>query len=122
MGPWAELVVRATGYAVIAADQSGRVTVWNAAAERIFGYTAEEMLGRPVARIVPESLREAHERCYVRAMMNPPAAPTDEFTLPAVHRDGTELNLQGRLCGLAGEDGRIVGACLLVRAVGPAAR
>jgi PAS domain S-box-containing protein len=116
MEPWAELVVRATGYAVIAADQSGLVTVWNAAAERIFGYTAGEMLGRSVARIVPESLRDAHERCYARSMAKLPIPASDEFTLPGIHRDGTSLSLRGALCGLASEDGRTVGACLLVRA------
>lgn len=46
--------------AVVTADAEGRIVLFNAAAERMFGYSAEEALGTPVAGLVPESGREEH--------------------------------------------------------------
>ena len=43
-------------------DTQGRVALWNSGAERTFGYTAEEMLGQPVSRIIPQRFHEAHQR------------------------------------------------------------
>ena len=47
--------------AVIVADREGTITLFNPAAERTFGSTAEEMIGRPIRDLMPESLRETHE-------------------------------------------------------------
>jgi len=43
-----DTVIRASPLAIVAVDQSGSVTTWNAAAETIFGWTADEVLGRPL--------------------------------------------------------------------------
>ena len=52
---------------VIIADASGRVVEFNPAAERTFGYTREEALGRTLAGlIVPPSLRERHTNAFAR--------------------------------------------------------
>ena len=52
--------------AIISADLHGRVTFWNRCAEAMFGYAEAEMLGEPLARIIPPSYREAHERGMAR--------------------------------------------------------
>lgn len=46
--------------AIVVADESGIITLWNTAAERMFGYSTPEALGLPVDRIVPEKLIERH--------------------------------------------------------------
>src|ERR687892_714950 len=52
---------------VVMADASGRVVEFNPAAERTFGYTREEALGRPLAElIVPPSLRDLHCKAFAR--------------------------------------------------------
>jgi len=48
--------------AMVGADESGRITLWNPAAERLFGFTAEEVLGTDVSRLVPPALREKHRQ------------------------------------------------------------
>jgi adenylate cyclase len=47
--------------AVVSIDSSGLVHLWNRAAEEMFGYTAEEMLGEPLHAIIPERFRELHD-------------------------------------------------------------
>src|SRR3546814_16516430 len=46
--------------AILYADRDGTIRFWNAAAERIFGFTAAEAVGASLAIIVPERLRERH--------------------------------------------------------------
>jgi PAS domain S-box-containing protein len=48
--------------AIVTADDTGRIVAWNPAAARLFGYTASEVVGRPLTILVPEGSREAHER------------------------------------------------------------
>src|SRR5262245_50562147 len=62
-----EALVRAAPLAVIGISGDGLVELWSPSAERIFGWTAEEVLGRP-APIVPEERREEHEAARVRAL------------------------------------------------------
>ena len=54
--------------AVIYADPSGAIGLWNTAAAALFGYSAAEALGRNLDLIVPEHLREAHWRRFEAAM------------------------------------------------------
>ncbi|MBM3271225.1 MAG: PAS domain S-box protein [Candidatus Sericytochromatia bacterium] len=51
---------------VVANAETGRIVLWNPAAERLFGYTAEEAVGQPVEIIVPDRLRRAHEQAFER--------------------------------------------------------
>ena len=47
--------------AVVVADRDGRITLFNPAAERTFGYAAAEMVGRRIVELMPDGLRAAHE-------------------------------------------------------------
>ncbi|MCC7363696.1 MAG: PAS domain S-box protein, partial [Dehalococcoidia bacterium] len=53
---------------MIVADREGVIHVWNRAAERIFGHTAQAALGQTLDLIVPERFREAHWTGYDRAL------------------------------------------------------
>ncbi len=46
--------------AMVAADESGRITLWNPAAEKLFGYAKQEAVGMNIDVLVPEELRERH--------------------------------------------------------------
>ena len=59
-------VVDAARDAVIGTDAEGRIIVWNAAAATLFGYAASEMMGEPLAKLVPEDARARHKAGWRR--------------------------------------------------------
>ena len=63
-----EALVEQSPDAIIFADRSGVIRVWNAASERIFGHSREQALGQRLDLIVPERFREAHWEGYERAI------------------------------------------------------
>lgn len=54
--------------AIIYAGTDGMVAYWNAAAERVFGHTADEAMGQSLDLIIPEQFRDAHWTGYDRAL------------------------------------------------------
>jgi PAS domain S-box-containing protein len=97
---------------VVMAEASGRVVEFNPAAERTFGYTREEALGRTLAElIVPPSLRERHSRAFARFV------ETREQTLfgrrlelTGMRADGSEFPVELALSLVEGESLLICGA------------
>jgi PAS domain S-box-containing protein len=77
--------------AVISIDGDARVTYVNSAFERIFGYRAEEVIGRDLAeKIVPPALREAHRRGLARYLETGQTSILDRrIELPAMRADGS---------------------------------
>lgn len=61
-------VLHALPEALALADVQGRIRFWNPAAERLFGYAAEEVLGADLNLIVPERFRAAHDAGFARAI------------------------------------------------------
>lgn len=88
-------IVQSTGDAIILMDTLGQVAFWNSGAEKIFGYTAEEMLGQPVTRIIPQRFREAHRRGVERvAAAGRLTVQANMFELVGLKKDGTEFPLE----------------------------
>ena len=59
-----EQLVDVIGDAVVISDASGAITLWNPAAERMFGFTPKEALGNSLDLIIPERLRGRHWSGY----------------------------------------------------------
>ena len=102
--------------ALIYADREGVIRVWNAAAERIFGFTAEAALGQNLDIIIPETLREAHWTGYDRAL----AAGDTKYrgqTLPtkALKADGSTMYVELSFAIVHGADDAVVGAMAQAR-------
>ena len=55
-----ELILSTRSDAIVAADRDGIIRVWNPGAEHIFGYAADEAIGRLLDLIIPERLRQRH--------------------------------------------------------------
>ncbi|MDH4273513.1 MAG: PAS domain-containing sensor histidine kinase, partial [Gammaproteobacteria bacterium] len=70
---------------IVSADQAGNVSYFNKAAERIFGYTPNEILGRPITELMPSQYRDKHQRGF------------HQFTQHGQSKlTGTTLELQGQ--------------------------
>src|SRR6185437_16620322 len=82
--------------AVIYADAAGHIRFWNAAATRIFGFTAEEALGQRLDLIIPERLRVRHWEGYDRVMAGAVSRYGEGAVLavPAAHKDGRQLSIE----------------------------
>jgi PAS domain S-box-containing protein len=86
--------VRAAADAIIAAGADGAIVLWNPAAERLFGYTASEALGRSLDLIVPERFRQRHWDGYRHVMQTGQTRYGSEvLRVPAVHKDGRTLSI-----------------------------
>jgi PAS domain S-box-containing protein len=101
-----ELVAHAL-QAVVTMDERGRISGWNAQAEELFGWTAGDVLGRPMEDvIIPERYRDAHRHGLERYRLSKRGAILDTRTdLPALHRDGHELEVEVSITALADSAG-----------------
>jgi len=100
---------------IVFADREGVIRGWNAAAERIFGYSASEAVGASLDLIIPEQFREAHWRGY-RAAMEAARTKYEGRHMPTrSHRkDGSVLYVELSF-SIVVRDGRAVGALAHVR-------
>ncbi len=108
-----ETFVRSAADAIIAAGADGRIVFWNSAAERIFGFSAEEALGQSLDLIIPERFRARHWDGYHRVMASGQSKYLSEvLRVPAVHRDGRALSIAFTVTLLDARDGsgRIIAA------------
>jgi len=87
-------IIASIGDAVVVSDASGAITLWNAGAERMFGYTEEEALGNSLDLITPERLRARHWEGYHKSMATGTTKyGNDLLRVPAVHKDGRAMSI-----------------------------
>ena len=97
--------------AVVVIDPAdGQVVLWNAAASRLFGHAAQEMLGTSVARVIPELLMPSQPASIARSLAaegDDHAADVRVHELPAIRKDGYELRVELTLSPLHDGDERV---------------
>ncbi|SON57692.1 Sensor protein FixL [Hartmannibacter diazotrophicus] len=102
--------------AVIVSGPDGRITFWNAAAERIFGFSAEEAIGQSLDLIIPERQRPAHWNGYEKTMQTGVTRyGTSLLKVPALHKDGSSLSIAFTVALMHDADGTISGIVAVVR-------
>ncbi|WP_433475676.1 PAS domain-containing protein [Spirillospora sp. CA-142024] len=109
--PIARAVIESAADAIVAVDQKHRVTVWNPAAERMFGWPAREMIGR-VPPIVPDELKAeqnaVHERLLTRRAGEGEGGQISIATR-RFHRDGRLIDVRIDTSLLKDPDGTLLG-------------
>ena len=81
--------------AVVVADASGRIVLFNPAAERTFGYTAAEILDKPISRLMPEEYRGPHDAGFARYLeTRDPRVVGRTVELRGRRKDGTDFPLE----------------------------
>jgi PAS domain S-box-containing protein len=82
------------GEAVIISDRNENILFWNASAQRIFGYSQAEALGRTLSIITPERFRERHSKGYFHTMETGKTKYGNTLLrVPAVHKDRRSISI-----------------------------
>ncbi len=102
-----EAFVAASADAIIAAGADGTIVFWNDAAARVFGFTADEALGKSLVLIIPERFRSRHWEGYRQVMSTGKTKyGADVLRVPAVHKDGKSLSIAFTVTLLESSEGQ----------------
>ena len=111
-----EQLVETLGDAIVVADASGAINLWNPAAEHLFGFTPAEVLGNSLDLIIPERLRERHWAGYGKTMASGETRYAhDLLRVPAVHKDGRTLSIAFTVGLLFGPQREVIGIVAVIR-------
>jgi PAS domain S-box-containing protein len=87
-------LVETSADAIMVCDAAGKITLWNAASERMFGHTAQEALGLSLDIIIPQKQQARHwEGYHVTMASGITKYGTSVLRVPAVHKDGHTLSI-----------------------------
>ncbi|MBZ9759757.1 PAS domain S-box protein [Mesorhizobium sp. CA8] len=105
-------IVESSHDAIVSKDLRGVVSTWNRGAERLFGYTAAEMVGKPITTIIPED-RLDEEPLILGRIRN--GELIDHFETVRRRKDGTLIDISLTISPVRDASGRIVGASKIAR-------
>ena len=105
-------IVEFSDDAIIAKDLNGVVTNWNRGAEQIFGYKAEEMIGKPIIILIPED-RHDEERLILDQIRR--GEHVNHYETVRRCKDGSLLDVSLTISPLKDAEGRIIGASKIAR-------
>src|SRR5271156_6114642 len=109
-------LVEVIGDAIVVSDAGGAISLWNPAAERLFGFTQMEAVGNSLELIIPERLRERHWAGFRKTMASGETRYAhDVLRVPAVHKDGHTLSIAFTVALLRGQQGQPVGIAAVIR-------
>lgn len=96
-------------FAIVCVDRNGTVQTWNAEAERIFGFSKTDMIGKSVALIIPTAFRENHWKGFHRFVRTGVSTLPEKVVTQAVGRGGEPIRIATSVQALRDENGRISG-------------
>ena len=105
-------IVASSDDAIVSKDLDGIITSWNQGAERMFGYTAEEVVGRSIRIIIPQE-RQAEEDMVLGKIRR--GEPVEHFETVRQRKDGTLLPISVTVSPVRSASGEIVGASKIAR-------
>jgi PAS domain S-box-containing protein len=111
-------IVDNAGDAVIFGDAESKVRLWNAGAERIFGFRADEIVGKSMDLIIPENLRERHWEGYDQTMKTGRTQYSRNLlAVPAIRKGGTRISIEFTIVLIRNDDGTLLGPAAILREV-----
>jgi PAS domain S-box-containing protein len=105
-------IVESSEDAIISKSLDGTIQTWNAGAERLFGYRAEEAIGRHISLIIPEDRLSEEDRIIASMTAG---ERIEHFETERLHRDGRRLQVSLRLSPVKDDNGAVVGASKIAR-------
>lgn len=109
-------LVSVMGDAVVVCDTEGSITLWNPAAEYMFGFTEAEALGQSLDLIIPERLRQRHWEAYHKTMVTGQTRyGHDVLRVPAVNKAGSPMSISFTVALLNDANGQVIGIASVIR-------
>jgi PAS domain S-box-containing protein len=105
-------IVESSDDAIVSKNLDGVITTWNRGAERIFGYTAEEAVGRPITIVIPEN-RQSEEREILTRIRR--GERIDHFETIRQRKHGSLITVSLTVSPVKNAEGKIVGASKVAR-------
>ena len=105
-------IVESSDDAIISKDLNGVITSWNAAAERIFGYTSDEIIGRSILTIIPAELQ--HEEPTILGEIKT-GNRVAHFETERLRKSGKRVEVSLTSSPIRDRDGKVIGASKIVR-------
>jgi PAS domain S-box-containing protein len=105
-------IVESSHDAILSKNLDGIIMSWNGGAERLFGYTAEEALGRPVVMLIPPDRRDEEDMILANIRSG---KRVDHYDTLRQRKDGSLVNISLTVSPIRAADGTIVGASKIAR-------
>ncbi len=105
-------IVESADDAILSKDLNGIITSWNKGAERLFGYTAEEMLGKPITMLIPPDRLDEEVQILDRIKRG---ERTEHFETVRQRKDGSLVEISLTVSPIKTPEGDIVGASKIAR-------
>jgi PAS domain S-box-containing protein len=105
-------IVDSSEDAIISRDLDGIVTSWNKAASRMYGYTAEEMVGQPILRLIPEELRVKEAEVLRKLRLG---ERLEHYETTRVSKAGDRIEVSLTISPIRDSAGRVIGSSKIAR-------
>jgi PAS domain S-box-containing protein len=109
---WLSAVIESANDAIITKTLDSIITSWNKGAERIFGYTAQEIIGKSVTLLIPEDHPDEESAIIARLRRG---ERLDHYETVRVRKDGTLVDISLTVSPIRGPDGKIIGSSKIAR-------
>ncbi|HEU4507176.1 MAG TPA: PAS domain S-box protein, partial [Pyrinomonadaceae bacterium] len=109
---WLSALIESAEDAIISKTLDGIITSWNNGAERIFGYTADEVIGKPVTILIPKEHQDEEPAILARLRAGD---RIEHYETVRVRKDGRRINISLTVSPIRGPEGKIVGASKIAR-------
>ena len=112
-------VVESSDDAIVSKDLNSTITSWNPGAERIFGYTAAEAIGKSIRMIIPAELQDEEDEVLSKIRAG---ERVDHYETVRQRKDGSRVAISLSVSPILDENGRVVGASKIARDISEAQR
>jgi PAS domain S-box-containing protein len=116
-GAWLAAIVENSEDAILSKTLDGIIMSWNAGAEKLFGYTAEEAIGQPITLIIPEDRRHEEDEIIRRLRQG---KRVDHFETVRRRKDGKLVDIALTVSPVRDEAGNVLGASKIARDISAA--
>jgi PAS domain S-box-containing protein len=109
---WLSALIESADDAIVSKTLEGIITSWNAGAQRIFGYTADEVIGKPITILIPREHEDEEPAILARLRAG---QRIEHYETVRMRKDGRLIDISLTVSPIRGPNGQIIGASKIAR-------